>query len=487
MRAIFIALIVSLSLVGCDAQNSAVLKDTAFDSTDGLVFDDETGGAPTGDTLLHVNSRIASTSADGTEADLVLTYVLDPSVREAMKPGAYVQFEYVAPDTPSWVVGRSTISDALDGSLQITVPTNDKDATLAASVIGLQAGVIEGRQILVTQIPAILARETTDLSRVNEVRAELVDGSYESELVDGRRLHRFAVRVIDPTAGPIDDLLTGAEKPEELEYSISGLEKNASEHFVALENGSVDNESPVTVAFTEYPLEVYLVIDTSKSIVDSRQVHNLTNAVASSVLALTQNVQFDYRTFNGQVNRITSLRELEFDSDESSATAVYYALDTALSDIENYGSINQDKVVMVFTDGKDRASRNHYNDDFIDNEQVHEYIVQRVSQVRRAQQSTLGRQLDVYTIGFYDQESGVDVPEEIRKLDQIAQAGGTKASYNNLNVSDIDDAFAAVVQNIRGVYYLQYSSQQTADNNQLELLVTIPGLEPARLQLPTEF
>jgi len=78
------------------------------------------------------------------------------------------------------------------------------------------------------------------------------------------------------------------------------------------------------------------------------------------------------------------------------------------------------------------------------------------------------------------------VPEEIRKLDQIAAAGGTIGSYNNLNVADIDEAFAAVVQNVRGVYYLQYSSQQTPDNNQLELLVKVNGLE-ARLQLPTQF
>lgn len=486
MRIIFIALIACMALVACDTENSATPRNTSASSSDGLVFDDESSVTPINGTLLQVSSRIASTSADGSEADLVLTYTLDSSVRNTIKSGAFVQFEYVASDAAARVVGRSPITDELAGSVQVTIPTDNSDAKLVASLSGLQAGAVEDQDILVAQIPAIVTREPTDLARVNEVRAELVDGSYESEIVDGRRIHRFAVRVIDPTAGPIDELLNENNRAEDLEYSISGLEANASAHFVALENGAEDIESPVTVGFTEFPLEVYLVIDTSKSIVESRQVHNLTNAVSSTVLALTPNAQFDYRTFNGQVSRITGLRALDFDSDATSATAVYYALDTALSDIEQHGSINQDKVVMVFTDGKDRASRNHYNDDFIDNEQVHEYIVQRVNQVRRAQQDTLGRQLDVYTIGFYDQESGLDVPAEINKLDKIAEAGGTKASFNNRNVSDIEDAFAAVVQNIRGVYYLQYSSQQTADNNLLELVVNVNGHE-SRLQLPTNY
>lgn len=484
MRAILSALIICFTLVACDRQNSANLKNPIVGNSEGLVFDDEFANSTSNGNMLSVNSRILSTSTDGAEVDLVLSYSLDPYLRDAMLPGAFVQFDYVIPGATSWVVGTSIISNELDGTVSVTVPTTNSDAKLVATVNGLQDGVVEEQDIPVAQIPVVPTRETTDLSRVNEIRAELVDGSYESDVVGDRRVHKFAVRVIDPTAGPIDELLSETNRAEDLNYSVSGLEANAAQHFVALENGVQDIESPVTVAFTEYPLEVYLVIDTSSSIVESRQVHNLTNAVSSTVLALTTNAQFDYRAFNGQVRRITGLRELDFDSGESSATAVYYALDTALSDIEDFGSVNQDKVVMVFTDGKDRASRNHYNDDFIDNDQVHEYIVQRVEQVRRAQQDSLGRQLDVYTIGFYDQDSGLDVSEEIEKLDLIASAGGTNASYNNLNVADIDEAFAAVVHNVRGVYYLQYSSQQTADNNQLELLVNVNGHE-ARVRLPT--
>lgn len=491
MRTIFSSLLICCALMACDRQNSATLKSANTSAASQFAFDDETrgirnDGSESSHSLLDVKSQLASTSSDGREAELLLDYRVDPYVAAALKPGSFVQFEYVPKDGQSWVVGQSPINDDLAGSVEVTVPTNGEGAKLIASINGLQSGVIEDQQTLVTQMPAIVKRDTTDLSRVNDLRAELVDGSYESELVGDRRVHRFAIRVTDPTAGPINELLSDADKEKGLEYSITGLDADPSAHFVALENGYQDVESPVTVGFEEFPLAVYLVIDTSKSIVDSRQVHHLKNAVTSSVLALSSNAQFDYRTFNGQVNRINGLRELDFDSGESSATAAYYALDTALSDIENFGSLNQDKVVMLFTDGKDRASRNHYNDDFIDNDQVHEYIVQRVDQVKRTQQNSLGRQLDVYTIGFYDQENGIDMATEVQKLDKIAQAGGTNASFNNFNVTDIDDAFATVVHNVRGVYYLQYSSQQMSSNNKLELLVKVNGQE-SRLQLPTDY
>jgi len=484
MRAISIVLLFCAGISACDRTNTAYKNNVVADGESGFVFDDPSGGF-SADTLLRINTSVVSTSADGPEADLLLTYTLDPVIRHALRASSFVKFEYVAPNKTGRLVARANINDELGGSVEVTVPTTNDNAKLVATIEALQPGVIENTGILVAQLPAVLKRETTDLNRVRDLSAELIDGSYESVLVDGRRVHKFAVRVIDPTAGPIDDLLDENDDPAALAYSISGLEFNASTHFVALENDSVDIESPVTVEFDEQPLAVYLVIDSSKSIVDSRQAHHLSHAVSNTVIALTQNAQFDYRTFNGTVKRIGGLRELDFDASDASATALYYAIDTALADIENFGSIEQDKVMLVFTDGKDRASRNHY-DNFIDNEQVHEYIVQRVKQVRNSQDNTLGRQLDVYTIGFYNQSSDIDVPEEIRKLDSISEAGGTIKSYNNLKFSDIDNAFAAVVHNIRGVYYLQYSSQQTANNNKLELIVKVNGHE-ARVQLPTDY
>ena len=484
MRAIVPALLGCFALLACDTQNSARLKQDSVDALDRISFDDPFAGAPNQNALLQVQSNMIGTSANGSTVDLRLSYSLDPYIRTALKAGSYVLFTYVAADQAPLVVGSSTITDTLSGELDVTVPTNDENAKLLASIENIIPDLVDEADVLVTQLPAVGQRETTDLSLVQGLSAQLVDGSYTSHVADGRRIHEFAVRVIDPTAGPIANLIADASDRAAIAYSVTGLEDEVSAHFFALENGFEDIESPVTVSFTEHPLSVYLVIDASRSVVESRQSHQLLNAVSNTVIALSKNAQFDYRMFTGDVERLADLRELDFDSREASATALYYALDTALNDIERTGSVDQDKVVMVFTDGKDLASRNHYDNDFIDNEQVHEYIVQRVDQVRRTQQNELEKSFQVYTVGFYDANSGIDVQDEVNKLDAIASAGGTGASYNNFNEADIESAFTSVVNNVKGVYYLQYSSQQTASDNELELVVRVNGHE-AKVTLPT--
>lgn len=476
MRAFVPAVIACFALLACDTQNSAKLNVEPSSRLGDFAFDDPSaGGAISQESLIQFQTTVIGTSADGAMADLLVSYTLDPYVLSLLTPDSYVQFDIVVSDAQAVVVSKVNINGELSGEVQLTVPTDDDSAKLVATIGGLLDDVVDSSGILAAQVPAVGLRETTDLSLVQGLRAELIEGSYESNVANGRRVHEFAVRVIDPTAGPISDLLNGLENSADIAYSITGLEKDAALHFSALENGLEDIESPVTVSFTEHPLAVYLVIDTSKSVVESGQAHHLLNAVSNSVIALSKNAEFDYRVFNGEVSRLKDLRQLDFDSGDSSATALYYAIDTALSDIEDFGSIEQDKIVMVFTDGKDLASRNHYGNDFIDNTQVHEYVIQRVEQVRRTQSESLGRQLQVYTVGFYDEASGLNAPEEVAKLDAISQAGGTGKSYNNFNAEDIQSAFAEVVHNVKGVYYLQYSSQQTADDNSLELVVQVNG------------
>ena len=494
MRAIVPALIMCCALLACDTENSARLNSAPANALGEIAFDDQFASTTPTDSLLSVQSNMVGTSANGKTVNLLLRYSIDPAVQNALTARAYVQFDYEAPGQEPLRVARSTIGEQLFGEVEISVPTTEENAKIVASVGGLKPDVIDDVANLEFQLPAVAKRETTDLSQVQGLQAELVEGSYESELVDGRRVHEFAIRVFDPTGSPLLGLLNNTSEqsafqptpsqPTPVPYSITGLEKSVSSHFSAFENNVQDIESPVTVSFTEHPLAVYMVIDASKSVVESRQSHHLLDAVSKTTIALSNNAWFDYRTFNGDVHRIDDLTELEFDTGETSATALYYAIDTTLQDIENHGSINQDKIVMVFTDGKDLASRNHYSDQFIDNAQVHEYLVQRVNQTRSSQENTLGKQMQVYTIGFYDSNSGIDATEEIRKLDAIANAGGTQASYNNFNANDIESAFAAVVHNVKGIYYLRYSSQQTSGNNTIELVVTVNGHE-ARVILPT--
>ena len=480
---LFLTSIVLLGLLSaCDRETSAVPRLGSADSPNTVEFDDEFGGGTSfNNSLLRLHSRIASTSADGNEADVVLSYSIDPYIRPALKSGTYVRFDYLSDQQPARLLARDTVTDDLGGTVSVTVPTTFHNANIKASIIGLEPGVINETGTLLSVTPAIPKTQTTDLANIGGVQMTLIDRSYESEIINGRRVHSFAVQVTDPTAQAV---FPDGGKPDDFHYSISGLEENASDFFKVYENQFIDIESPVTVNFERHKQAVYLLIDKSKSIVESRQAHNVADAVSRSVIALSDNADFDYRWFSQTVERVSSLRELDFDSDDASGTALYYALDRTLSDIENVGSIHQDKIVIVFTDGIDLSSRNYYNGDFIDNEQVFDYVKQRVAQVRSSQFNHFGRQLKVYTMGFYPDGEGIDIPMEINKLDEIAEVGGTESSYNNQNSDSIVAAFDAVVQNIQGVYYLQYSSQQTADNNQLQLTLTIDGHEPVSVELP---
>jgi len=485
MRPFLLALFLCIGLQACDQTNSAVPRFVAEEGNRGFKFDDQFAGATSTDgSLLRVHSRIASTSSNGEEADVVLTYSIDPYIRPALRPGSYVQFSYVTEDNQTRPLARSNITDDLAGSVEVTIPTTVHNANIAAGIDGLVPGVIDDTGILISVTPAIPVHKSTDLNNIGAVNMQLVDGSYETELKNGRRLHRFAVRVTDPTAKPV---FPNGDGPSDYQYSISGLEAEASSLFSIAENGVVDIESPVTVNFERHKQEVYLVIDRSKSIVESRLAHRVIDAVSRAVITLAKNAEFDYRLFSQQVERVESLRQFEFDTDTESGTALYYAIDRTLADIEQFGSFNQDKIVIVFTDGMDLSSRNHYNDAFIDNDQVFEFVKQRVSQVVTDQLNNYDRQLKVYTMGFYEESEGVDIPLEIARLDEIASNGGTKHSYNNQNTQSIQQAFDAVVQNIQGVYYLQYSSQQTATNNKLQLSLTIDGHEPAIIDLPVVY
>jgi len=325
---------------------------------------------------------------------------------------------------------------------------------------------------------------------VQAVNVALVEDSYETELVDGRRIHRFAVRVTDPTAGPLtyeqrEKLLKTGNDPDQYDYSISGLENDPQAHFRAIESNVIDEESSIDVSFTEHKLAVYLVLDSSSSLVQSGQVPKITDAVSRAVIALRNTADFTYLRFTNDVHKIEGMRELVFDTHDQSGTALYFAIDTALHEIENFGDPDQDKVVLVFTDGKDLASRNFYGKAFQSHEQVFEHVNFRVQNVVEAQQSQLNRRLQVYTVGFFDESSGANYAQQIEQLDKIAQSGNTERSYNHTDFNEIESAFAAVVQNIRGNYYLEYSSQQTLDDTNLQLEVNVNGLAPVILTLPT--
>lgn len=491
MRITLWFLLVCASMMGCDTQNSAKLRHEPTNQNLGLQFDDSAAsGMNNGESVINLSSKLVSTSKDGTEADLQVLFALDPSVADAITQASFVQFDYVYPDNTNVPLVSAPIGDDLSGAVEVTVPTDVDEATLLATLGGVSAALVEPHGILTAQLPAWEQRDTTDLSKVQSVKVALVEDSYETELVDGRRLHRFAVRVTDPSAGPLsyeqrEKLLKTSTDPVEYDYSISGLENDPQAHFRAIESNVVDEESSVKVSFNEHKLAVYLVLDSSSSLVQSGQVPKITDAVSRAIIALRNTADFTYLRFTNDVHKIEGMRELVFDTNDQSGTALYYAIDTALHEIENFGDPEQDKVVLVFTDGKDLASRNYYGKAFQSHAEVFEHVNFRVQNVAAAQQAQLNRRLQVYTVGFFDESAGVDYTAQLQQLDTIAQSGNTERSYNHTNFDEIENAFAAVVQNIRGNYYLEYSSQQTLDDTNLQLEVNVNGLAPVILTLPT--
>ena len=491
MRITLWSLLVCALMMGCDTQNSATPRFEPTNQNLGMQFDDDAAAAiSSGESVVDLSSNLVSTSKDGSEADLQVFFKINPSVADAISPQSFMQFDYVLPDNSSIPLIKAPIGDDLSGSVDVTVPTDEDEATILATLGGVSAALIEPHGVLTAQLPAWEQRDTTDLSKVQAVKVALVKDSYETELVDGRRIHRFAVRVTDPSAGPLDyeqreKLLKTSQDPVQYDYSISGLENDSQAHFRAIESNVVDEESSVKVSFSEHKLAVYLVLDSSSSLVQTGQVPKITDAVSRAIIALRNTADFTYLRFTNDVHKIEGMRELVFDTSNQSGTALYYALDTALHEIENFGDPEQDKVVLVFTDGKDLASRNFYGKAFQSHAEVFENVNYRVQNVAAAQQAQLNRRLQVYTVGFFDDSSGIDYTQQLAQLDKIAQSGNTERSYNHTDFDEIESAFAAVVQNIRGNYYLEYSSQQTLDDTNLQLEVNVNGLAPVILTLPT--
>ncbi len=472
MRTVLIALILCAITTACDQTNTAIPRPLGT-SPNGLLFDDPDGNSrPTAAaSLLSINTQLRSTSNDGGHADLSLFYTIDNSVADQVTGATKLIIDYINSDGQSRLISRVAANvTQLRDEIQISVPTDDLTATIRVSLSGLRDGIPNDKSMHKTvHLPTVITRQSTDLSLlISKPLLSLVEGSYSSQLLNGRRLHRFAIQV--------EGMIEGHSEA----VSITGLENNVSNHFKAYEFDSIDPESSVTANYEEQNIAVYLVIDASSSIVSAGQAHNLIDAVSRSVISLAPNAEFDYRQFTNDIDRIGSLRELSFDEPGQSGTALYYGIDSALADIENFGSDDQDKVIVVFTDGDDRASRNFYPA-FLSHAQVYDYLTQRIRSVKLAQQQLLGRQLQTFIVSF--DQSAVEVDEQL--LEGLASAGGGQ-HFDHISEGDIQGAFGRIVDDIRGVYYLEYSSQQTPDNTELELELTVGDFISDRIRLPTQ-
>jgi len=318
------------------------------------------------------------------------------------------------------------------------------------------------------------------------MHVELVPGSYNSEVVGDRREHRFAVRVLakyndlasqqstNCEALSLEDIESGTLQP------VIGLDKKADANFVALEYGEADVESPVTVSYSKESLGVYLVMDVSSSVVESRVAHYMLDAVSRSVISLAQFSDFNYRIFGTNVYELGSLRDINFDDPAGSGTALYYSIDTALDDIENYAPAGQNKIIIAISDGHDLASRNFYPA-FKSHEQVREHIAQRIVNVQEGQNQFYDSQLQAY---FLELPGAGDSGSSGDNMQMLAQlSGGTH--FDASDRQGLQESLQTITDHVGGSYDLVYSSQQTPDDTELELRVHAGGCA-FTIPLPTD-
>jgi hypothetical protein len=112
---------------------------------------------------------------------------------------------------------------------------------------------------------------------------------------------------------------------------------------------------------------------------------------------------------------------------------------------------------------------NYYYPTYTDHQQVREYVAQRVNNIRTAQTDFYNRNLvgHVISLGINETDANID----FAALDEFARSSNMKHTFmDRLSDTDIQTKFERMTRSIRGVYYLEYSSQQ------------IPGTEPLTLK-----
>ena len=285
-----------------------------------------------------------------------------------------------------------------------------------------------------------------DFAQVSAVDLQVVEDSYESELVEGRRVHRFAVKVFDQNNN-----------------SVSGLEADTSNYFTIYEDGVVDVESGVELDTRQSQVKVYLVLDVSSSITQANQQSAVLDAASKAVVSLSQYATFDYREFSGDYREIESLLDLSFET-ANSATALYYTLDNLIDEINS----EESSVIIAFTDGRDLASRNYYPEAASHNA-VRDMVADKIETTRTTlSQDAAAGSLTTYFIGL---GSNIDTDS----LQLLATSGGTESLFA-ADEAELSEVFITVANIIQDTYNLEYSSQQTPDDTTLQLSVEVNGV-----------
>ena len=408
------------------------------------------------------------------QAELVLVYSLPGLDPQTLPPGASLTITVV--DNNGMTIA---VSDAIplqtqgdSGQVVLMVPTGTGDQVTAVAEVQIEdessGDLVAGETAALLEIDLSNSVQPTDLGNVQGFSLELVDGSIESSVSNTRRIHRFAVRVYQEAQLGQDPAVDCV--------SIRGLDADVAEYFTMLEDSFFDEESPVTSDVRDNFVRVYFVLDASSSIGSSESVQ-IINAARYASNRLLDDYVVDFRQFNGDIQRLASFEDYQPDVGES-ATAFYFAIDTVLQDIEARGRNEDYNVIIGFTDGIDRASRNHFGSAF-SHEDVRSLVLGRIAQFREnAANATFdfgsGLELHVLSVGNAAAETG--------NLDELARVGGGRHVFAESKES-LGPDLESLVDNVLATYHLQYSSQQVAADTDLRLEVAInSGVRSVQIQ-----
>jgi|GEM_PF-1080192 len=425
-------------------------------------------------TALSVSSQLVGTSSAGDEADLRVSWRMRNAVIPALRESTRLVVKRSTHSGEQQVLSRQNLDDgATEGEVDIVVPTTADIAHITVGLEGLAEGIVDDLAPYATlTLPSLLSAEDTPLDQITSLYAGLVPHSYRSSVEDGRRVHRFSVRVEADLDGSAQSP-SGDAVADNGRVSVTGLDRATSRHFLAFEDGFNDPESPVRAVYQQEPVTVFLVMDVSSSISLAGAADDLLDAVSATLLNLAPVAQFDLRVFASDVFEIDSLRDLVFDDLSDSGTAFYRALDTALDDAE---ALSGDVVIIGFTDGRDFASRNFYPA-FLSHEQVLDHVLGGLHNVGQAKRDLAGTRFESHFVSL-----GSDIDSEA--LQRLAQAGqGTY--FPSYSADTVKDAFEHLTRGVRGLYQLEYSSQQLAGDAPLVLQVQANDVTSNLLELPT--
>lgn len=476
---------------GADELSSRVPSNISGQSSESGVFDDSVAfGQP----ALNVTHEIRGVNSGGDSGVVRVSWSLTHLGAEALRSNSRVQLRELRDGQPASVIASQPVSEEFHaGTFDVRINTEaDVDTSWHLELDRADLTAVPGIvNYSIVNLESILTRNTTALDRLRSVEMSLVEDSYTAENSDNRREHNFSVSVAGQLA--IDNVSENGPGPHTRSVFVTGLLNDGQQPFSVRESGVLDTESPLTVTDVRQEPLVYLVMDASSSMLQNECSDDLYHAVSSTVIALAPSVSFEYRIFDSEVYEVESTLDFSPINGEASGSALYYALDTVVADIERWETPDRDIFIIAYSDGLDLSSWNHY--DFASRDAVVTHVGRRLSGLAQQHQQFNGRSLKTFLVGF-DPMSGSEAEE---MLFLATQGGGeyVQMSRDDCDASvalqnsttdvvkdKIEETFLSLTEHVRSVYHMNYSSQQTHGRSALSLEINLSDTVTHSLNLP---